>query len=70
MEGVVKPWNHLTLEVIMKEKSILRGKFKRVTEKNTINPIKYSLEEAETPVLRPPDVKNRCIGKEPDAGKD
>ena len=26
--------------------------------------------EAETPILRPPDVKNRLIGKDPDAGKD
>ena len=33
----------------------------------------YSLEadvEAETPILWPPDVKNRLIGKNPDAGKD
>ena len=26
--------------------------------------------EAETPILRPPDVKNRLMGKGPDAGKD
>ena len=26
--------------------------------------------EAETPVLWPPDVKNRLTGKDPDAGKD
>ena len=26
--------------------------------------------EAETPILRPPDVKNWCIGKDPNAGKD
>ena len=26
--------------------------------------------EAETPTLRPPDVKNRLTGKDPDAGKD
>ena len=26
--------------------------------------------EAETPILWPPDVKNRLIGKDPDAGKD
>ena len=26
--------------------------------------------EAETPILRPPDMKNRVIGKDPDAGKD
>ena len=26
--------------------------------------------EAETPKLWPPDVKNRLIGKDPDAGKD
>ena len=26
--------------------------------------------EAEAPILRPPDAKNRLIGKEPDAGKD
>ena len=26
--------------------------------------------EAETPILRPPDVKSRLIGKDPDAGKD
>ena len=25
--------------------------------------------EAETPILWPPDVKNRLIGKDPDAGK-
>ena len=25
---------------------------------------------AETPILWPPDLKNRCIGKDPDAGKD
>ena len=35
----------------------------------------YSLQgvknaEAETPILWPPDVKNRLIGKDPDAGKD
>ena len=33
----------------------------------------YSLEghaEAETPILRPPDVKNGRIGEDPDAGKD
>ena len=31
----------------------------------------YSLEaEAETPILWPPDVKNRLIWKDPDAGKD
>ena len=27
-------------------------------------------EEAETPILWPPDVKNWLIGKDPDAGKD
>ena len=26
--------------------------------------------EAETPILWPPDVKRRLIGKDPDAGKD
>ena len=26
--------------------------------------------EAETPILWPPDVKNRLIGEDPDAGKD
>ena len=26
--------------------------------------------EAETPILWPPDVMNRLIGKEPDAGRD
>ena len=26
--------------------------------------------EAETPILRPVDAKNRLIGKDPDAGKD
>ena len=26
--------------------------------------------EAETPILWPPDVKNRLLGKDPDAGKD
>ena len=26
--------------------------------------------EAETPILWPPDVKNKLIGKDPDAGKD
>ena len=26
--------------------------------------------EAETPILRPPDVKSQLIGKDPDAGKD
>ena len=26
--------------------------------------------EAEAPILCPPDVKNRLIGKDPDAGKD
>ena len=26
--------------------------------------------KAETPILRPPDVKNQLIGKDPDAGKD
>ena len=26
--------------------------------------------EAETPILWPPDVRNRLIGKDPDAGKD
>ena len=26
--------------------------------------------EAETPILWPPDVKNRLIGKDPDAGAD
>ena len=26
--------------------------------------------EAETPLLWPPDVKNRLTGKDPDAGKD
>ena len=26
--------------------------------------------EAETPILRPPDAKNRLIGKDPDAGED
>ena len=26
--------------------------------------------EAETPTLCPPDVKNRLIGKDPDAGRD
>ena len=29
-----------------------------------------TVAEAETPILRPPDVKNRLIGKDPDAGKD
>ena len=27
-------------------------------------------DEAETPILWPPDVKNRLLGKDPDAGKD
>ena len=27
-------------------------------------------DEAETPILLPPDVKNRLVGKDPDAGKD
>ena len=35
--------------------------------------LEYSLEgldvEAETPIRWPPDVKNRLIGKDPDAGK-
>ena len=26
--------------------------------------------EAETPILRPPDVKSQFLGKDPDAGKD
>ena len=26
--------------------------------------------EAETPILWPPDAKNRLVGKDPDAGKD
>ena len=26
--------------------------------------------DAETPIIWPPDVKNRLIGKEPDTGKD
>ena len=26
--------------------------------------------EAKTSILQPPDVKNRLIGKDPDAGKD
>jgi len=26
--------------------------------------------EAETPIIQPPDVKNRLFGKDPDAGKD
>ena len=26
--------------------------------------------EAETPILWPPDAKNKLIGKDPDAGKD
>ena len=26
--------------------------------------------EAEAPILWPPDVNNRCIGKDPDAGED
>ena len=26
--------------------------------------------EAETPILKPPDVKNQLVGKDPDAGKD
>ena len=26
--------------------------------------------EAETPILRPPNVKNRLLGKDPDSGKD
>ena len=26
--------------------------------------------EAETPILGPPDAKNRLVGKDPDAGKD
>ena len=26
--------------------------------------------EAETPILWPPDAKNRLIGKDPDVGKD
>ena len=34
-----------------------------------INP-KYSLGEAETPILWPPDVKSRFTGKDLDAGKD
>ena len=38
-----------------------------------INP-EYSFEglmaEAEAPILWPPEVKNRLIGKTPDAGKD
>ena len=27
-------------------------------------------DEAETPILWPPDAKNQLIGKDPDAGKD
>ena len=29
-----------------------------------------TVAEAEAPILCPPDVKNRLIGKDPDAGKD
>ena len=29
-----------------------------------------STVEAETPIIWPPDLKNRLIGKDPDAGKD
>ena len=29
-----------------------------------------STAEAETPIIWPPDLKNRLIGKDPDAGKD
>ena len=32
--------------------------------------IERSDAEVETPILRPPDVKNWLIGKDPDAGKD
>ena len=32
--------------------------------------LKKTDAEAETPILWPPDVKNRLIGKDPDAGKD
>ena len=33
--------------------------------------LEYSLEGlAEAPILWPPDVKSRLIGKDPDAGKD
>jgi len=28
------------------------------------------MTDAEAPILWPPDVKNRLIGKDPDAGKD
>ena len=34
-----------------------------------INP-EYSLEEAEAPILWPPDVKSWLIGKDPDVGRD
>ena len=30
----------------------------------------YATEDAETPIFWPLDVKNRLIGKDPDAGKD
>ena len=35
--------------------------------------VEYSLEgltEAEAPIVWPPDLKNRLIGKDPEAGKD
>ena len=32
--------------------------------------IQWTDAEAEAPLLWPPDVKNRLIGKDPDAGKD
>jgi len=28
------------------------------------------MDEAETPILWPPDMKNGLVGKDPDAGKD
>ena len=41
------------------------------TEKDTCTPvfIAGTDAEAETPVLWPPDAKNRLIGKDPDAGR-
>ena len=41
-----------------------------MTTGNTIALTRWTVVEAETPILWPPDAKNSIIGKDPHAGKD
>ena len=52
------------------ESSLNSKKIKPVNTKGNQSGIFIGRTDAEAPIIWPPDVKSRLVGKDPDAGKD